>query len=546
MLPSKDLESPLRGLSQARLLAAALVLATGAMLGYVGVFPYAFPLFALVVSGAVLSSLMLLISGYRIDNLAQFAWLQLAIDMVLVTALVATSGGSRSVFTFLYVLVVMEGCFLLSRSAGLVVAGLSSLLYLGVVWGDTILPHLHFGEPTETTALEVLTVFLNVGVLLVIAMLAGSLAERYHEARQHLETKDRHLSDLQAFRDLIFESVGSGLIAVNPAGRITAYNQAAEAITGIPAAEALDRPWESIFGPGIDFEEARQAVTSPAGKSRRYEIRVRRRDGRDVPVGISFWLLRSGQGEAVGLIGVCQDLSSIKQMEERVRQADRLAAVGRLAANIAHEIRNPLASLSGAIETLARDLPPDPGRSRLLEIVLGESERLNHIIRDFLEYARPAPLTPLDVNLAETLEQVLTLLEHRASPGTLKIVREFADTLPARADPQQIRQALWNLCINAVESMPDGGELRVGGKQLASADAGPLQLWISDTGQGIGEQDLPHIFEPFYSTKSAGSGIGLALVYRVVQEHGGHIEVRSRAGAGTTFTLMLPGPGGRA
>jgi two-component system sensor histidine kinase PilS (NtrC family) len=211
---------------------------------------------------------------------------------------------------------------------------------------------------------------------------------------------------------------------------------------------------------------------------------------------------------------------------------------------MAHEIRNPLASISGAVEALARDLPPDHTRSQLVEIVLRESARLNQIVGDFLEYARPAPMAPIEINMAEILDEVLLLIEHRALPANLKVSREYGDALPARADPQRVRQAVWNLCLNAVQAMPDGGELRVGAHSLPER-GGRLQLSISDTGQGIADADLPHIFEPFFSTKPEGSGIGLALVYRVVEEHGGSIEVRSRVGEGTTFTLTMPAPDGR-
>lgn len=224
-----------------------------------------------------------------------------------------------------------------------------------------------------------------------------------------------------------------------------------------------------------------------------------------------------------------------------MRQADRLAAIGRLSANIAHEIRNPLASVSGAIEVLARDIPSDPTRERLVEIVLSESARLNQLISDFLEYARPAPLVPTEVNASRVLDDVLVLLEHRRLPDHLKVVREYDERLLVRADPQQLRQAIWNLCLNAVQSMPEGGELRVAGR-LLDGRGGPtrVQIGIADTGYGIAETDLPHIFEPFYSTKPEGSGLGLAMVYRVVQEHGGEIDVRSTVRGGTTFTLSLP------
>ena len=544
MEESQPLRATLRGLSWARLITAAMVLAAGAILRYAGAFPFDFLPFVAAVSAAALISCLLLIGRARSLELRGFAWMQICLDVALVTGIIASSGGSRSVFSFLYVLTVLEGSFLLARRGGLVAATLASLLYVDVVLGRHLLALLHLAEPAERTTLDALTVLLNAAVLLTIAVLAGSLAERYYLAQRNLESQRKDFSDLQAFRDLIFQSVGSGLIAVNPEGRVTAFNRAAESITGVAQREALGQTWGALFGGEVNLDEVRLAVATPGAKSQRYEIRLKRNDGQEVPVGVSFWSLSSGEGEAVGLIGVCQDLSSIKRMEERVRQADRLATIGRLSANMAHEIRNPLASLSGAIEALVGELPPDPGRNRLVEIVLRESDRLNRIIRDFLEYARPAPMTTHLVNLADLLAEVVLLLEHRSLPAELKVVREFGDALPARVDPQLLRQAVWNLCINAVQAMPDGGELRLGGRLLPGGGTAPLQLWVTDTGHGIAEGDLPHIFEPFFSTKVEGSGIGLALVYRVVQDHGGQIEVRSQAGVGTTFLLTLPSTDG--
>jgi two-component system sensor histidine kinase PilS (NtrC family) len=223
-------------------------------------------------------------------------------------------------------------------------------------------------------------------------------------------------------------------------------------------------------------------------------------------------------------------------MEERLRQADRLATLGRMSANIAHEIRNPLASLTGAIEVLAGNGTAGELRERLANIVIKESGRLNTILREFLEYARPAPLARARVNVCETIDEVLVLLEHRAAPGTLKIAREMPALLEWDVDPQQFRQAIWNLCLNAVQAMPDGGELRV---EAAVVD-GHLTVRISDTGDGIGITDVHHVFEPFYSTKPGGSGLGLALVHRILQEHGGDIDVESTPDAGSTFTLRIP------
>jgi len=255
-----------------------------------------------------------------------------------------------------------------------------------------------------------------------------------------------------------------------------------------------------------------------------------------VPVRMTFSALRSGEGERLGLIIACEDFSAIRAMESRMRQADRLATVGRMAANIAHEIRNPLASLTGAIEVLTSPHTAEDARERLSQIVARESERLNHIIKNFLEYARPAPLSIATFDVAAAAEEVLLLLEHRASPGSLKVIREFATSVLWPVDAQQFRQILWNLCLNAVEAMPEGGELRV----AVAVRGDTLEVSVGDTGEGIAAGDIAHVFEPFFSTKSEGTGLGLALVHRVVQEHGGDIDVRSSPGLGTTFTLTLP------
>ncbi len=540
MLEVPNLSAALRGLSLVRLLAAGLLLGIAGVLALLEGFPYPFLPFALCLTGAVAASGTFLLLRPRPSSLRRLAWLQLILDTALVTAIVALTGGPRSIFAFLYVLVVTAACVLLARPGGLVIAGLSSLLYTGLLlgrWGFSVSALV---EHAEVTTLEIMTIFLNTAAFLVVAILAGSLAEQYHTAHRTVENQREDLSDLYAFKDLIFESMGSGLVGMDLSRRITAMNRAAEEITGYESREATGRLWESIFGDGIPREEIERSTRLEGWQVWRHEIRFRRKDGRELPLGISFWPVRSGRGELAGIIGVFQDLSAIKEMEERMRQADRLAAIGRLAANIAHEIRNPLASVSGAIEVLTRELSLDKNQHRLVQVVLRESDRLNHIIKEFLDYARPASLRPLPVNVGEVLDEVLLLLEHRALPANLKIVREYDGDVSAVLDPPQFRQAIWNLCINALEAMPDGGELRIGAGIVTQRNRRKLEVWVADTGSGINSESLPHIFEPFFSTKPEGSGMGLAVVHRMVQDHGGDVEVRSDPGGGTTFTLRLP------
>lgn len=540
------LRAALRALSWARLLAAGLLVGIGGVLGVAGGLSIPLLPFALCLAAAAAASAAFLLFQLPLAHLRRFAWLQLTLDAALATAIVALTGGPQSIFTFLYVLVVTAACVVLARPGGVAMAGLSSLLYTGLVVTRTGLAALR--DPTEATSTDILTIFLNTATFLVVGILAGSLGERYHAARRTLEDQRKSLSDLQAFKDLVFESLGSGLVGMDLDRRITALNRAAAEITGFGPGEVLGRRWEEIFGDAIPPEDIDRAARVAGWQAQRHELGLRRKDGRQVPLGISFWPLRSGAGEPAGIIGVFQDLSSIKEMEERMRQADRLATIGRLAANIAHEIRNPLASLSGAIEVLVRELPRDAAHGRLVEIVLHEADRLNEIIKEFLEYARPAALQRLPVDVGQILDEIVLLLEHRPLPPGLKIMREYGDTPSVPVDPQQLRQAIWNLCLNAVEAMPDGGELRIGAGVTTERTGRTLEVWVGDTGDGIDPDTLPHIFEPFYSTKPGGSGIGLALVHRAIQDHGGHVEVRSERGLGTTFTLRVPvtAPPGRA
>ncbi len=527
----------LRGFSWARLGLAALLLTLGPLMP-ADLMPGKQPaILALALLVAVMSSGALLLMN-PMGQPRHIAWLICLLDIVLITAVVAGTGGARSIFTFLYVLSVTGACVLLSRTGGLVMAAAASMLYTGIVLGRTVFPtSVFFDTPGETTALELVTMFLNSGTFLIVAIVAGGLAEQFRTTRRALETQRKDLLDLRAFKDLVFQSVGTGLIALELGHRVTAFNRAAEEITGRTEGEAIGRPWQDLFGDAVPLDAIDAAIDGNPRMSTRHETTLRRPDGTVTPVRVTFSALRSGDGVRLGLIGACEDLSAIRQMEARMRQADRLATLGRMAANIAHEIRNPLAALTGAIEVLAGPTTPEEARDRLSQIVMRESERLNQIIKSFLEYARPAPLTLETVSVADTLEDVLVLFEHRAQAASLKVVREFGAPLSWRVDPQQFKQVLWNLCLNAVEAMPDGGELRVG---AAAAPGQMLEVWVSDTGSGIAPEDLSHVFEPFFSTKPEGTGLGLALVHRIVQEHGGEIDVRSTPGCGTTFTVSLP------
>ena len=487
---------------------------------------------ALVVTAG--SSAVLLV-WRTIPHPRRIAGLLCILDVVLITAVVAATGGSHSLFAFLYVLSVTAACVLLSRPGALAIAGVATALYSGLVIGRTVLPITFlFETPGETTALEVITIFLNGGTFLIVAIVAGGLAERYRATQRELETRRQDLRDLEAFRDLVFDCVGTGLIVMDVHRRVTGVNRAALQITGRTADSIKGARWDDVAGGDMNLDPMDPALDDGPVRG---ESVLTRPDGSRVPVLVTFSALLSALGTRVGTVAACEDLSTLRRMEERMRQADRLASLGRMSANIAHELRNPLASLTGAIEVLGADTAlGDEERQRLTGIVLRESERLNGIISDFLTYARPAPLDRARVDVNALIEEVLLLLEHGALPADLKLLRSFPDALHAELDGAQLRQALWNLVLNAAQAMPSGGELSV----TASIEGRMLSISVADTGTGIPSSVLPHVFEPFFSTKSGGSGLGLALVDRVTRDHGGEVIVHSTPGLGTTVILRIP------
>ena len=282
------------------------------------------------------------------------------------------------------------------------------------------------------------------------------------------------------------------------------------------------------------------------------EVELHQQDGRSIPVGVGLSPLRDADGTVLGLIAIFQDLTEKRRIEERLRQADRLAAVGHLAASIAHEIRNPLAAISGSIQILKEELELSGRDHKLLEIVLREADRLKLITGQFLEFVRPKAALPRDCELGSVLEEIVTLLEKCSErhPET-KIILE-GPPRPTRvlADPDQLRQIFWNICLNALQAMPKGGNLTIAAR-VTPTHSLPLQgggvgrgcdfveVSFQDTGGGVPDEALPRIFDPFYTTKDEGTGLGLSIARKLVEGLGGVLEVENQAGEGMTFRVFL-------
>lgn len=472
-------------------------------------------------------------------NIPLQAKVQIAIDVLLVTWLVWNSEVIHSPYIALYIVIIaISSLFLGSRDAvvtsvGCAVAFTTCALAL-TGWGGT--RATRFGDGSLSQTIQSVGMF-DIAFL-VVGLLSARLAERQARSDASLLAATQSLANLRALHERIVESIRSGLVTTDLQGRIYTFNQAAEEITGYEQ-ETVRGKHASIFFGEMKERIAESLQASEASDvSPRYETDCLTPEGLRLRLGFSIAPLFSESNETTGLVITFQDLTQVRALEETSRRQDRLAAIGRMAASIAHEIRNPLAAMRGSIQMLRAEMDNDSAQTELMEIILRESDRLNRIITDFLSYARPRSLTPKQVDVGDLLHQTFALLRH--SPEILEsqsVIEELPDVpLVAEADEGQLKQVFWNLARNALQAMPNGGTLTA---RLEKNSHRRLRISFSDTGCGMKPDQVEHLFEPFSST-TGGTGLGLSIVYQIIRDHGGTINVRSREGQGTTITIELP------
>jgi two-component system sensor histidine kinase PilS (NtrC family) len=375
---------------------------------------------------------------------------------------------------------------------------------------------------------------------LVVGLLAAKLAERQLSSDVQLAEATRTLADLRALHERIVESIRSGLITTDLQGRIYTFNAAAEEITGYNAEDVRGQHASMFFG-DMTRQIADSMAAAAEGKvSPRFEVDSLTQSGFMLHLGYSIAPLFLESGETSGLVITFQDLTDVRVMEETARRQDRLAAVGRLAASIAHEIRNPLAAMRGSIQMLRSEMEGDSDHGQLMEIILRESDRLNTIVTDYLNYARPRPSEMKDVDVCALIRETLKLLRNSPEISDRHILTEALPSEPVivRGDAEQLKQVCWNVARNAMQAMPEGGEFRVTAERT---DADRVHISFKDSGYGMSPEQVERLFEPFTST-TGGTGLGLSIVYQIIRDHSGTINVRSREGTGTTIGVELPGP----
>lgn len=487
-------------------------------------FPYLYALTFIIVALYILTIIYALLLG-KVKKLTAFAYIQLIFDVILEILLIFFTGGIDSWYSFTLIITILASSIVLNKKAGFIIATLSSLLYGMLInlqfYGVLPLVGDYIVEAKE----YFYKIFIHIIFFYLTAYLSGYLSARLEKTEQKLEEKDLDIRDLEFFNREVIESLPSGLFTTDVSGRAVMFNRAAERITGIRRETVIGRHIDSVLPFfKLPFSEGRKEET----------ITV---DGIRKIIGLTISGLKDFAGLTKGFIVVFQDLTKIKQLEQEIQQKEKLAAIGELSSNIAHEIRNPLASLKGSIQMLKEDSVTATYKEKLMEIALKEMDRLNRIITDFLAYSRPGKPEIMQFDLHGLLDETVELLKNmEQTKGRLSIKKEYNGAMEANADSQKMKQVFWNLGLNAIDAMHEGGELTISTRKADTY----IEIKFKDTGVGIEEKNIRKIFYPFFTTKEQGTGLGLAIAYRIIEEHKGRMNMESVPGIGTTFTVILP------
>jgi two-component system sensor histidine kinase PilS (NtrC family) len=464
------------------------------------------------------------------------AQIQILYDVLLASILVTLTGGVESPMTFLYALPVISATFFLGRRGVFWVAGLCCLI-LGALFLLENRGVLALGRPPPAGLRVAYLLMLNFSVFLGVAFLSGMLGEQLRRAGRELRKTEKSLERVKALHRDIVTSLKSGLVALDSEGRVSLINPVAARILGVEREEALSRPAVEIL-PALKTLLS-QAPGARQDGSLRTEVNHRRTtDGREIPVGLTLSPLFHPDETPAGMLIHMQDLTELRAMEAVAKRAEQMAALGEMAAAVAHEIRNPLGSISGSVQMLEQSARLDEAEKKLLGIARRETERLSSLVNDFLLFARPRPPGLVETDLGGIVADTVEAFRASRSEGAPDI-RIQPGEARARVDPDQFRQVLWNLLQNAADAAGPGGRVDI---ECRREDSWAI-LEVRDDGPGIPAEDRRRIFDPFFTTKEKGSGLGLAIISRIAEAHGGRVEYLPGDGRGSRFRVRFLGVG---
>lgn len=472
-------------------------------------------------------------------------YLQVTTDVFLITALIYVTGGVRSTYAVFYPLVIIYAVLYLGRNGGLIAASTASICYgllIDLEFYRIIEPLAYpsMWEIPDTAGHVFYRIFVNILSFYLIAGLASFVVEKEKRTRALLAEKESAFNKLDLLYRSIIESVDAGILTVDMEGRIKSFNRAAEKITGWSLSEVENRRLDEVFANWENILENKGTYERQI--QGQIEMTITAKDGRRLVVGCLPSALRDRDDQKFGDILIFQDMTAAKQLEEVLERNRRLAFVGEMAAGLAHEIRSPLASISGAVQMLRRDGGFTATEARLMQLIMRSKDQLEGFIKDFLLLARPARGPQEVVGLMELMAEVVEAV--RVTPdwnSAIKLEECFEPGLAVRGNREELRQLAWNFILNAVQAMPTGGVLKLAARRRANGNQPGVEIIVEDTGAGISEGNGQSIFEPFFTTKERGTGLGLAIVMRIVNSYGGKLSFKSALGRGSAFQVWLPG-----
>lgn len=445
-----------------------------------------------------------------VRDMRRFAYLQLLADTVIVTGTVWYTGGVESIFGVLYFMTIVASAYLVYRKGALVIAAINALCFsvVGFIEIRSLM-----GITTDATLITPIyaEVLVKVFGFFLVAVLAGELAEQLRKTGVLLAEEEAQVRALEQELSDVVQSLSMGLAVMGRNGRMRSANRPA-----------------LVFFPALKTEKVEVVIPQFSGSEDVWEVEIERINESPQVVFVSRSRLEDG-----GAVLTMEDVTSLREIEERVRREERFSAVGHLAAAIAHEVRNPLASLSGAVQLLS----VGPEEERLMEIVRREVGRIDEMITRFLQSTRRTAFHAVPTDLEEMVNEVVeTFAQDQRYANLIQVHVMFQPLDPMPLDRERVRQILWNLLLNAAQAMPKGGGIRISGERVGAR----VRLMVSDDGVGVDNKDINRLFDPFYSTRVGGTGLGLATVERCARDHGGEIWVRSQPGKGTTFAVWFP------
>ncbi|NIQ02372.1 MAG: PAS domain S-box protein [Nitrospinaceae bacterium] len=515
-------------------------------------------------SAVLCAAYMLALAGailLRINaNLMKVAWFQVIGDLFVVGGIIFATGGIESPLSFLFLFVIISASVMLQRGASYLAASGASIIYgllVDLEYFNLIQPVYFFPKSTVSYqgAYGFYIIALNIASFFSVAYLSGILSHRMRIIKDELRNKSIDFKKLQEFHRNVVQNMVNGLMTTDLEGRVTSVNIACESITGYPLEECIGRYCYQL----LPVEELSRLFIYRKGEipaPYQLEGECLRRDGAAILVSMKISHLTNpenldpGSPKALeGYICVFEDRTEMHRLEEKMKQSEQLAAVGKFSAGLAHEIRNPLASLSGSIQVLKETLATDDQQKRLMDIVLKETERVNAIVSDFLSYSQPRKSKTTVIDLTQLLQDIVILMKNSNEyDPTINIKLNVPqDHIIIQSEEAQIKQMIWNLAINGIQAMDKSGNLtmtlkKVDGykhKDFETSRRGVL-LIVEDQGRGISREQMESIFDPFFTTRDEGVGLGLPTVKQIVERFAGHIGVESEPGRGTCFDVFLP------